>query len=260
MRLTAVEPEAEKAEKTGVVASCGVGSGSGKENEEYGGLLAELPGGGELMWNRVKNLDLQGWSTLITLVIAIVAALNSVFGFFTKEIFKTHSLVIDVANCTVIGKRASYTIAFINEGDFPEIIAGAELFLGQKVDGYKNSMIFPQKYCFKPLIVPPKENRVIVYDAEFDIDNPNLKQLPIQKMEFEPTIHFKVKGPKQGLVSQYVKLGVLKPPNIDFATQTIKVDFNNSRHHVILNGYPVDKEFSQPSLCNDAAKPEERAK
>ncbi len=211
------------------------------------------------MWNILKKLDLQGWSTLITLVIAIVAALNSIFGFITKEIFKSHSLLIDVANCNVVGKRASYTIAFINDGDFPEIVAGAELFLGQKIDGYKNPMIFPQRYCFKPLVIPAKENKIIDYEAEFDIDNPNLKLLPIQKMELEPTIHFKIKGPKQGLVSQYVKLGVLKPPNIDFWTQTVQVDFKASRPHVILSGYPVDKEFSQPSLCDDYVNKHEGA-
>lgn len=200
---------------------------------------------------RFKKLDLQGWSTLITLIIAVVAALNSVFGFVTKEIMKKHSMKVDLAAVSVVDNKVSYTIAFINEGDFPEIVSAAESFLGQKIDGYKENMAFPQRYCFKPLVVPSKENKVIVYETEYDINDPNLNLIKAQKKEFEPTIVFKIKGPDLGIISLPVKTGVMSPPNFDFVTQTIRVDFKQSRPHIIKGSYPVEKEFSKPSICSE---------
>jgi hypothetical protein len=66
-------------------------------------------------------------------VIAVVAVLNSVFGFYRKEIDKEHRLTIDIAWMNTTDKRVSYIIAFINDGNYPEIVTGAESYRGQKI-------------------------------------------------------------------------------------------------------------------------------
>lgn len=203
------------------------------------------------MKNYFKNLDLQGWSTLIGLVIAIAAAVNSVFSFVTKDVVKEHSLKIDVAGMKANGKRVSYVIAFINDGDYPEIVTDAESILAQKFEGFTKPATFPQRYCFEPIVVGANEHKVITYVTEYDIDAAELKGTPIQKQEFIPIIKFTVRGVEQGLINKYAELGLIKPPDFNFLTQTLDVNFKEPRPHLTLGPFPVDEKFSKPSLCDE---------
>ncbi len=201
------------------------------------------------MTSFLKKLDLQGWSTLVGLIIAVAAAMNSVFSFVTKDVVKEHYLKIDIAGMQANEKKVSYVIAFINDGDYPEIVTEAESFLGQKFEGYDKPASFPQRYCFQPIVVGANEHKVITYTTEYDIDAPELKGTSTQKQEFIPIIKFTVRGAEQGLINSYAELGIIKPPSFDFYTQTIEVDFKKPRPHLTLGPFPVAKEFSKPSLC-----------
>ena len=186
---------------------------------------------------------------MITLVIAIAAALNSVFSFITKDVVKKHSLTIHVADMKAVDNRVSYVIAFTNNGDFPEIVTDAESFLGQYIKGYNNPLIIPQRYCFNPFVVEANNHKVITYETKYDISDSDLKLLSAEPQKFVPMVKFSVRGEEQGLITKYVKLGVLKPPHYDFLTQSVELDFEDPRPHLITGPFPVEKQYSNPSLC-----------
>jgi hypothetical protein len=196
----------------------------------------------------LRKWDFKDWSTFITLVIAIVGALNSVFGFYRKAINKKHNLTIDIAGMNQSGKRVSYIIAFINDGDYPEIVTDIESLLGQKGKDSEGLFWNEQRSCFRPFVVGPGEHKVITYETEYEIDRENMKA-PFLLQEFVPLLLFHIRGPTQGMVRPRTEVGVYNPPEFQFLTRTLRVNFEDPRPHMIFTSHPRPAEYELKSLC-----------
>lgn len=199
--------------------------------------------------------NLQNVATFVSLIlglIGIAGAINSVYGIYTAKLNRKHQLTIDIVSMKATGNRVSYVIAFINDGDYPEIVAGAESFLGQLYVGYQNPALHEERSCFEPFVIGAKGNKVITYTTEYDLDAKELRDIPgVQKWEFIPMIMFEVRAPHDGFISTYARLGYLTPPSFRFRTQTLSVNFDDIHPQLVLAPFPVDTKDSAPSLCGE---------
>ena len=196
----------------------------------------------------LRKWEFKDWSTLITLVIAIVGALNSVFGFYRKEINKKHDLAIDIAGMSQSDKRVFYIIAFMNDGDYPEIVTNIESLLGQKGKDFGDPFWSEQRSCFRPFVVGPGEHKVITYETEYDTDREDMKA-PYLLQEFVPLLLFHIRGPKEGMLRPRTEVGIYNPPHFQFLTRTLRVNFDDPRPHMIFTTHPRPAEHELPSLC-----------
>lgn len=192
---------------------------------------------------------LQGLGTIVAIVIALVGATNSVFGFVKKNLFSEHVLQIDIAGVHTVGHLVHYVIVFTNNGDYPEVVTDIQSYLGQKVEGYKNPTLNAMSYCFTPFVVKPHDYHVITYTTKYYTNRPVMHSIPQLRQVFLPMLEFVVRGEPSGVIEKFVRVGRIDKDSFDFETQRVNINFEKPRPQVVLGPFPVKKQYATPSLC-----------
>ncbi|MCL5980769.1 MAG: hypothetical protein M1488_08870 [Gammaproteobacteria bacterium] len=196
------------------------------------------------------NFNLTFWSTLVALVISVAGATNSVFGFFKSNFFAHHSLLIDVEGVHAVGNIANYVIVFHNNGNYTDVVTNASSILLQPVKtGNKIGYLhWGMRYCFKPLLIQPGEQKVIVYPTLYNTQKKGMHAFNSQYNLFFPSINFSVSG-HNGIVQKMVKLGVIENNSFNFRTLKTSINFKNSRPEIVIGSLPESPKYADLSLC-----------